>query len=180
MANMKKPLVVNFFAGPGAGKSTLSAAVFAELKFLGIDCELVREYAKDKVWEESYKTLDDQIYVFGKQLHRLNVLSGKVQVVITDSPIVLSMYYDKSMSQELRTLVLKEFHKFDNINYFINRKKAYNPNGRMQTEDEAKVIDNVLCNMLAYNGIDFSCIDGTRGIVGVIVGDILRRLEADQ
>lgn len=174
---MKKALVVNLFAGPGAGKTTLSTAVFAELKFREIDCELVREYAKDKVWEESYKTLDDQIYVFGKQLHRLNVVADKVQVIITDSPIVLSMYYDKSKSVEFRNLVLRVFNEFDNLNYFINRKKTYNPNGRMQTENEAKEIDYVLNNLLAYNGIDFVNIDGTREAVNVIVEDIIRCLE---
>jgi adenylate kinase family enzyme len=66
-----KTLVVNLFAGPGSGKSTFCASVFAKLKILGIDSEMSLEYAKDIVWEESYQKLDHQIYIFGKQLHRL-------------------------------------------------------------------------------------------------------------
>ena len=70
-----KTLICNLFAGPGAGKSTMMAAVFAELKWRGIDCEMVTEYAKDKVWEGSPHVLDCQPYIFGKQsfrIHRMN------------------------------------------------------------------------------------------------------------
>ena len=65
-------IVVNLFAGPGSGKSTTCAGVFSKLKLAGVNCEMALEYAKDKVWENSLDVLDDQIYVFGKQLHRLN------------------------------------------------------------------------------------------------------------
>ena len=42
-------LVVNLTGAPGAGKSTGAAYVFSQLKMRGINCELVTEYAKDKV-----------------------------------------------------------------------------------------------------------------------------------
>lgn len=41
-------LVVNLFGGPGSGKSTGAAYVFARLKMLGYNAELVTEFAKDK------------------------------------------------------------------------------------------------------------------------------------
>ena len=69
--NSSNPLIVNFYAGPGAGKSTMVAHTFAELKWRGINCELVTEYAKDKVWEKSFETLENQFYVSAKQYHRL-------------------------------------------------------------------------------------------------------------
>ena len=50
---MKDTLVVNLFAGPGAGKSTGAAYIFSMLKMAGIDTEYVNEYAKDKVWEDN-------------------------------------------------------------------------------------------------------------------------------
>ncbi len=46
-------LVINMFAGPGAGKSTLAAGTFFRLKCLGVNAEIAPEYAKDLVWEES-------------------------------------------------------------------------------------------------------------------------------
>lgn len=142
----------------------------------GINCELVRKYAKDKVWEGCYTTLDDQIYVFGKQLHRMSILADKVDVIITDSPVLLSMYYTKELTKEFKSLILSEFSSFNNMNYFINRKKAYITAGRMQTEDEAKVIDGVLCNLLAFNFIPFEHVDGSRKGLQTIVDNILGRL----
>lgn len=38
---MKNTLIVNLFAGAGAGKSTFSASLFAELKKRGVDKELL-------------------------------------------------------------------------------------------------------------------------------------------
>lgn len=56
---MRKPIVVSLYAGPGAGKSTLAAYTFSKLKMLGVNCELVTEFAKDKVWEKNNTALDN-------------------------------------------------------------------------------------------------------------------------
>lgn len=40
-------LVINFFGGPGCGKSTMASRLFSELKSKGVKCEYVTEYAKD-------------------------------------------------------------------------------------------------------------------------------------
>ena len=54
--------IINLFGGPGCGKSTTASGIFYELKKRGYECELSLEFAKDKVWEDSLRTLDDQIY----------------------------------------------------------------------------------------------------------------------
>lgn len=64
-------IVVNFFGGPGAGKSTTSAHLFSLLKMSEINCELVTEFAKDLTWSESVKMLGFQPYVFGEQAWRI-------------------------------------------------------------------------------------------------------------
>ncbi len=143
--------VVNFLGGPGTGKSTTAAHVFAELKQRGVNCELVREYAKDVVWEGRLALLDNQIYVFAKQLKMMRDLDGKVDFIITDSPLLLTLIYCNDPL--LHTLALREFNKFDNINIFLQRSKVYNPAGRVQTEDEARLIDTQIENMLNANGI---------------------------
>ena len=168
-------IVVNLFAGPGSGKSTTCAGVFAKLKLAGINCEMALEYAKDKVWEESNKVLDDQIYVFGKQLHRIFRLKDKVDVVITDSPILLSIIYDKTGNKYFSDLVLNQFNNFDNRNYFIERTTVYNPKGRLQTEDEAKEFDKVLLDLLKDCNIEYDSV-GKSEAVDYIFNKIMKEL----
>lgn len=151
----KKPLIVNLFGGPGSGKSTTCAGIFHLLKLKGFNCEMALEYAKDKVWEESYKTLENQIYIFGHQLHRIFRLKDKVDIIITDSPLVLSLFYDKERSVNLKNLVLEEFHKYNNLNILIERNETekYNSSGRYQSFEEAKDIDFQLRKLLIENDI---------------------------
>ena len=101
-------LIVNLFGAPGAGKSTGAAYVFSQLKAAGVNAELVTEFAKDKVWEETKAVFENQAYIFGKQYFRISRLMGKVDVVITDSPILLSVFYNKDnavLGKEFNDLV---------------------------------------------------------------------------
>jgi ATP:corrinoid adenosyltransferase len=66
----KKTTVISLFAGPGAGKSTSAAYLYAHLKNRGVNSELVREYVKDRAWEERQIGTYDQIYFLGKQVRR--------------------------------------------------------------------------------------------------------------
>ncbi len=144
-------IVVNLFAGPGAGKSTTAAGIFFQLKLEGIECELVREYAKDVVWEGRHNLLTDegQLYLFAKQLKRMADVKDKVDVIVTDSPLLLSRVYGANLSKSFYDLVGEEFDKFENLNFFIERDKPYNSNGRMQTEFQAKQIDIAIRHLIA-------------------------------
>jgi hypothetical protein len=145
-------IVVNLFAGPGVGKSTTAARIFAELKMHGVNCEMALEFAKDKVWEESFKTMDDQIYIFGKQFHKIWRLKDKVDVIICDSPLPISIVYDKENSEALHTLIMEQFNKFDNYNVLLTRSGEYQKEGRVQTEEEAKGVDEIVKKVLKdYN-----------------------------
>lgn len=155
---MKKTLVINLIGGPGCGKSTTAAGIFYELKKNGVDCEMSLEFAKDKVWENSLQTLDDQIYVFGKQFHKLWRLNGKVDVVITDSPLLLSCYYNKDESNYFDDFVIEQYNRFDNLLFFIERAEQYQENGRIQTEEESKEIDYVLKNIMDARGITYETV----------------------
>ena len=156
----KNTIVINFLAGPGAGKSTMAASVFTKLKWRGVDCELAAEYAKDLVWERRHKTFENQVYLFGKQHHRIFRLLGQVQVVITDSPLYLTPIYDSS-NKALAFLAFEEAKKCNNLNIFIRRFKDYNPNGRNQTKSQSIEIDNRIKRLLKHNQIPFLEVDGT-------------------
>lgn len=156
----KKTLVVNLFAGPGAGKSTGAAYIFSKLKMDGYDCEYVSEFAKDKVWENNGEVFKSQFYITGKQVFKIKRCCGKVDIIITDSPIAIGAQYLKDNEVMLGHAILEEFGKYNNLNLFINRVKKYNPNGRNQTEDEAKEIDERMKWWLQLHDIPFELIDG--------------------
>ena len=142
-------VVINLIGGPCSGKSTIASGVFYELKKRGINCEMALEFAKDKVWEESFKTMDDQIYIFGKQFHKIWRLKDKVNVIITDSPLLISIHYNKDKSKYFDKFVIEQYNRFNNKLYFIERNNDnYQKEGRLQTFDEAKVIDNDIRNSI--------------------------------
>lgn len=154
-----KTLVINLFGGPGSGKSTGAAYIFSQLKTKGFDCELVTEFAKDKVWEDNKEVFKNQFYITGKQSFKISRCNGKVNIIITDSPILLGAIYTDS--EIFKAAVLEEFNKYRNLNFFIRRQKDYNPNGRNQTEEEAKSIDVKIANYLKENKIDNFYASGT-------------------
>lgn len=170
----KNTLVVNLFAGPGSGKSTIMAHVFAELKWKGIDCEMATEYAKDKVWEGSEHILDNQYYVSGKQYHKLKRLIGKVDVIITDSPILFGLIYGNEEPEEFHGLLVKYHNKFNNFNVFLKRTKEYNPNGRVQKNiEEAIEKDKEVRKMLLTKEIDYITVPASRDKIDWIVDEII-------
>lgn len=147
-------LVVNFFGGPGSRKSTTRAKLFANLKVRGINCEEAPEYAKDIVWEERFNILNQQIYILAKQDHRLRRLDGKVDVAITDSPLVLSSIYGKNESPEFHAVVRQLFDSYRNFNVYLQRGETpYNPAGRTQSLIEAKALDLEIADFLRANDI---------------------------
>jgi hypothetical protein len=168
-----KTLIVNLFAGPGSGKSTLRAGVFYELKIRSILCEEAYEYAKDLIWESRRETFDDQIYIFGKQYHRIFRLIGKVDVVITDCPIILSTIYDPDKRKTLEALIIEEHLKMWTYNVFVHRNKPYNSRGRNQIEQDARKIDCQIAAFLDDHNIPFEVVEGDASGKDSIVRKIL-------
>ena len=179
---LKQPLLVNLAGAPGAGKSTCAAYCFAKLKMMGINCELVTEFAKDKVWEKNNEALSNQIYIFAKQYYRITRCAGKVDVVITDSPLFLSPFYNKDpdIDEPLKDLVSKIVSKYTNLNYFIRRVKKYNPVGRLQSEAESNEYGLHIKDMMKSFGIKFREIDGDLMSVDMIVQDVVENLHGNQ
>lgn len=160
---MQLPIIVNLYGGPGSGKSTMAARVFSELKEEGINAELVTEYAKDMTWQESFKVLNNQLYVFAKQHHKIWRVTGKVDVIITDSPLLLSLIYGEIYSDTFKKLVMETVNLYTNIDVFLRRVKPYNSAGRSQDESQAKKLDTIIHRTLMEAGFTFDLeIDGKK------------------
>ena len=174
-------ICINLFGGPGTGKSTTAAGVFHALKLLGVNAELVQEYAKDKAWEfEQFKGSETplvfqcQEYLFAHQMFRMRRLVGSADVIVTDAPILMGLAY-MSPSFDLPSLknVISEAHcLFDNRNFFLLREKEYNPRGRIQSEDQAKMMDVKIRNMLDTHLVDYETVSAD----ALAVDEIMRRL----
>jgi len=149
-------IIINLYGGPGSGKSTNAAKILYQLKSEGYKVELVTEFAKDLTYDES-KSIGNQLYVFGEQYNRIAKLEGKVDIVVTDSPILLSDIYcsDERIRQLLKPLLFEIYDRYHNINVFIERTKKYENYGRTQTEEESDLISKKIHNLLTNNNIEF-------------------------
>jgi len=144
----KKTTCVNFYAGPGAGKSTVAASVFAELKKNHVNCELITEFAKRKVWEGNIECLNNQLYITAKQQYLMWTVSKHVDVIVTDSPLLLGCIYGND--ELLNKIIMREYDKYNNIDIFLRRNTdvPYQSNGRMQSLDEAIDKDNEIFDII--------------------------------
>jgi nicotinamide riboside kinase len=178
----KETIVVNIIGGPGVGKSILTSDVFSALKREGISCDIAAEYIKKKLREKALKAVESQIYIFAKQQFQLFTLKDEVDVIVTDSPIFFSAVYDKTKCPLLRALIMKEFHKYNTINYLVERDEtqAYEEEGRYQNLDGAKKVDTQMVKFLAEENIEYTTVYGIGPkTIKNIVHDVLAELKRD-
>ena len=176
---MTETLVVNFYGGPGTGKSTVTAHAYALLKWAGYNCEMAREYAKDKVWEGSIDVLDDQIHVFGEQYHRLHILQDKVDIILTDSPIILGLVYAETTKLpyvSFENLVMDTYNDMNNLNIVLNRIKDFEQAGRIQKVGKAIEIDHEIIDLLESNSVPYFIFDASPEYVYDIVELIINTM----
>ena len=167
-------IVVNLFGVPSAGKSTGAAYIFAKLKMKGINAELITEFVKDKVWEENKEVFKNQAYIFGKQSFKISRCKDKVDVLITDSPLPLSIFYNKDevLGEDFNKVVMNVFNSYNNLNYLLTRVKPYNPIGRLQSEEESNALKQPMIELLESRGITYQEYPGSDKGYDAIVEDI--------
>lgn len=162
----KHTIVINAFAGPGAGKTTSCLEVAEKLKKQGFVTEYVQEYAKELVYDNNLIMLDGhyehQFDILKEQVKRINRLYGKVDFILTDSPVLLNNTYlneDKGTNDYVTYCenVKKIYTLYNNFNYFVERdKSAFEKEGRIHNLEQSIVIDDELKNTLHNNQIDFA------------------------
>lgn len=173
-------VIVNLFGGPGCGKSTLAAGLFAYLKHEHVNVELVTEYAKDLTWQGHQDVLrKEQLFVFAEQHRRIARLLGKVDVIVTDSPLLLTcVYLDKNHAgyHFFIDLVCAINNSHNCLNYVLIRNRPYAPAGRNQTEDQARSIDQQINIVLGRYGIkNKHVLAGVPETGDVIVNDLTEK-----
>ena len=158
-SNKKRTFVINCFGGPGTGKSVTAMGLTSLLKRLGVSCEYVSEYVKGHVWDNNQRALSCQPTIFGDQLDELHKLDGKVDFIITDSPLPINLLHDGfGVTEHYKAWIVEVFNMFDNINILltVDRKKIpYEQQGRYESAKRAKEMDKENNQMLIDNNIPF-------------------------
>lgn len=143
---------INIFGGPGTGKSTTAAFVFARLKQQHKNVELSVEYAKSRVYEEHHSMFDDQVYIFAQMLRQYHRCEGKVDYMVNDSPLLLSAVYSRATNHRYKSfepLVIEAVNSYHNINIMLERTVPYKTEGRNQDISEAEEIDALVKKVLS-------------------------------
>ena len=176
--------VINLYAGPGAGKSTTAAKVFAMLKERGANVELLQEYAKQWAWEKRAPINYDQFYLFAKQAKSEYRLFDKADYIITDAPVLLTCYYAQVFGSPDQAVLFRSMYlTYMRMcaeqgqmykHFFLNRTKAYDPRGRFQDEAGARRIDEDLRRYLSEVGIKPVEIKADEACAAIIADQILQ------
>ncbi len=189
--------IINFYGGPGAGKSTMALKLMGHMKDHRMNVEYVPEVAKSLTWEDRQKCLDDQVWVFAQQQHMLYALIGKVDFIVTDSPLLLSLHYVKGSQskfgperflmrtesivgvygeqckremweQSFRSMVIRTSNYYKNINFLVKRgDRKYVQAGRNQDEAGARKIDENL-NTLLIKHAEFDTVSTLEDVLNVL------------
>jgi hypothetical protein len=147
-----KTFVISLYGGPGCGKSTLAAELFAEYKKRGRSVELVHEWVKGWAWRGTPpKDHVDALYILAKQARAEATVYGKVETIITDSPLGLCPVYEQlynpasSLIETTFRLLEQEnrLRGLEGINIFVTRCHKYVNEGRFEEESTAKKVDDM-------------------------------------
>lgn len=175
-----KTICVNFFAGAGAGKTTMALTVHSLLKMHNINSEYTAEYAKDLAWEGRLALKLNDIKIFSEQHNRQFRLNGQVDCIISDSPLLLSIVYRSPADTLLKALVLQEFKRYDNLNFFVERMKPYIQKGRRENAEGASRVDIKTLKMLENEQVPYEIVKGTWEGSNHVLELILKKLEVKQ
>ena len=162
--------IINLFGGPGIGKSSIANGLTYKLKKKHISCDNPYEFPKLLAWDDNHSAIRDQLYVLANQ-HRGIVKSyGKVDFIILDSPILLSLtyrnYYKSNeypatlYGESFDKLVLDTFNQYDNINIVLNRSIGlHNEKERYQTLEQSILLDVEIENTLIKHQLPYTKLD---------------------
>lgn len=132
---------------------------------------MAREIAKQKVWTGQLKSLQDQDYITALQRQEITVLVDQVDVVICDSPLLLGcIYAPADYPPSFHEFTKWTWDQFDNLNFYVERTKPFDPNGRKHNELESLAIGNNILNllekyMIPYHVIQSDSVDTATEIV---------------
>ena len=174
--------VINFISGAGCGKSLMSALTFAELKMRHIKAEYVQEYAKTLVWQKRFDELANQYHVSMQQYNMIKAVDGAVNYIVCDSGLLIGLFYNRYHKNNVcdvkktESMILNKMKEFENIYIYLERNPEfpYEPEGRMQNEQESKQIDLQFKELLHELKLPYKSFLSSRESIPKIIDYILK------
>lgn len=171
--SLKKDLtMINFFGPPGIGKTKIASDVFSAMKLRHESVGLVQEYAKDLLLRLPRSISNEdiaavlatrQMHLFGEQHLRQQVLEGVYRYGVTDSPLLMSVFYaPKPYYPSFESMVKEVFDSYRNINFYLFRDLDAAPfenEGRVHNLAQSRAKDLEMREDLARIGIPYAEID---------------------
>lgn len=154
----RQTLVISAFGGPGSGKTVACMDICQQLKKRGYNAEYVSEVAKDYVYDENFEMLDGtaehQYEMLQEQLKRVDRYIGKVDFVVTDSPILLNGIYNQQLTPEYEQTLLQFHEQYNNFVFFVKRDEShFQKEGRIHDLEESMEKDVEIKELLDKNRI---------------------------
>ncbi len=144
-------LKINFYGGPGVGKSTMAALTFGWLRQQGQSAELVNEWVKNWAYEGYQIGYYDDLFAFANQLHNEDrLIKAGVKILVSDSPLYLQCMYAKLRQKSFTPEMLTIIGQFESqhtlvINFNVQRlvSRSWESVGRFQSSVEgAQLLDD--------------------------------------
>lgn len=177
MIDKYQTLVINLIGGPCSGKSTIAAELFARLKKMGIHCELVPEYIKERIYEENKTMPVNQITIFGMEHYAISNKIGKVDVIVHDGSFINNIIYKKKDNPEFDALIISEYKKFNNLDFFIKRGNIeFEDYGRIHNLKQSKELDKLIKETYKKYGLIFIEVEA-RDAVDKIIPIVLNKIQ---
>jgi hypothetical protein len=170
-------LHVGIWGGPSMGKTGVAQLVSGDLKRLGYQADYVSEYAKELVRANTIHRYD-QLEILAEQHRREALNEGVLQVVVTDSPLPISLYHAKAEDREhFERLIDNRMQGWTVANYLVERDlhASYETEGRYENVEEALAKHAALKELLDRRDPYYVTLD-TKGAEAVIVADVVRWL----
>jgi hypothetical protein len=172
-------MLINLTGEPGAGKSTMAAGLFHQLKSRHWNVELVTEYTKELILTGDKWSLADELLVFSEKYRRIKKLES-VDIVVTDSPLINSVVYgDAQFGPAAGAFYEEVARSFDNIYFAVKRVVPYIPLGRMPDETQAAEAGETIISHVNRTGDPLWLVEGRDkaipGLVNIVEKEARRR-----
>lgn len=153
---------INFFGGPGVGKTTLASRVFVMLSQAGRSVAQVQEVVKQSVYAKRKVKGWDCVLTASQQLNAEYLpLNYGIHRIVSDSPLLLqavyAQHYGCPVAKQISAMCFEFELEYPSVNFLVQRCFPFESEGRFQADEgEALEIDDLIETGIACHFLPFT------------------------